>query len=428
MRRSAPEPKPLGPWRRGVNTVTKETELKGDELRAAVNVDLTDRGGLRRRPGYTQAYSGSDIHSVWSNARRTLFVEGSSLKSLQPDYTAATLDTLSVGSAKMSYAEVAGDIYFSNGFDTGRLLSTLALRPMSLPNPGTPVVTQLTAGSLVPGTYLVATTFVAPDGVESGASNVRRVVVSAGQGIDITSVPQPPAGYTADVWVYVSKPDGERLYLASKVPQGTTTEIFPTQPKRGMELRTLTMTPLPAGGILRHHGGRLYTTIGSVLYWSDSMNFGLHRPDIAYQMFEGDITVVEPVRDGIYVVADQTYFLQGLVPEDFKRTVAYPYGAASGSGMQARGTWFGTREPLPAEVAYWFSDRGGVIGAPGGQVIPLMEGRTEDAAYAAGHSYFVERNGFRQVGTVLERRGPSAGLRASDTVTAEVRRNGVIIV
>jgi hypothetical protein len=144
-------------------------------------------------------------------------------------------------------------------------------------------------------------------------------------------------------------------------------------------------------------------------------------------MFPEPIRILEPVEGGLYVVADATYYLEGLNIDGIRIKTAYPYSAVPGTGMQARGEWFNLREPLPADVAFWYSSQGAVIGSTGGKVIPLMDGKIAGQEYLSGASFFVEKPSIRQVGTVLSNPGPASGLEAVDSATAVVRRNGVII-
>lgn len=427
MAHGIPEPTPLGPWGRGLNNVKDETTLNRDELRDACNVDINDAGNVRRRPGFTKVFEGVDTHSLWEGDRYSLVVNDGWLCEWLSDETVRPVWQLTDRLGPVSYAEVNGEVYWSNGTDQGRLVgSTPQPRPFALPTPDAPRLSA-TTGSLTPGVYRVTAVFVAPDGVESGAAPVATLTLASGEGLSIDAVPQPPGGYSADTWLYLTPPDGELFFFAARVPQGVTSWSFASQPEQDVELRTMRMQPIPPSPIVRHHAGSIYVALGPMLVFSEPLRFGLYVPDDDYLLFPADISVIEPVEGGLYVVADRTYYLDARDPGDMKQTVVYPYGAVPGSGMQARGEWFQLREPLPTRVAYWYSTRGGVVAAPGGKIIPLMEARAEGGSAERGTSYFVERDGIRQIGTVLSNPGKTSGLMALDSATAVIRRNGVVV-
>ena len=56
-----------------------------------------------------------------------------------------------------------------------------------------------------------------------------------------------------------------------------------------------------------------------------------------------------------------------------------------------------------------------------------MEGRAEGPNAELGTSYFIERDGIRQVGTVLSNPGDTSGLVTTDSAVGVIRRNGVIV-
>lgn len=421
------EPKQLGPWARGVNNVRRRTSLHRNELWASVNVDLTARGEPRRRRGRFKVFSGTNTHSLWQSSRYTFVVDDGRLKVFHDDYSATTITTLVDGMTYMEYAEINADVYFMNGTDSGIVKAgTLALRPLGLPRPGAPTLST-TSGALPQGSYLVGTAYVAPDGEISGMSDLVKIDLNGSQGLLVQDMLPPPAGYIADTLLYVSKPDGRETYLTVTVAQGTTSFAFTSAPAMTVQSETDLMDKIPAGAVCREYNGRLYVARGKFLYWSEPLMYGLHREEDNYLEFNEDIRVMEPAGNGIYVVTDETVFLRGKDMMDPEVINASDNTASKGSGMQAPGHWFKTRDPLPDRVAFWYSSKGAVLGSADGQLIRVMEGVAEDSEYAGGRSFATEHLGMRQVGTVL--RGPdnASGLRMTESYTAEVRRNGVVI-
>lgn len=184
---------------------------------------------------------------------------------------------------------------------------------------------------------------------------------------------------------------------------------------------------MPAGSIVRYYGGRLFMAHGRQLVFSQPLRPGLYNPAEDYFLYPEEISVVEPVEDGVFVVADRTYFLRGREMDQLSQTDILPIGAVPGTGLPVDGKKFDLKEPISTEAAFWFSDRGAVLGAAGGRVVQLMENRAEPGEHESGTSYFIERDGSRMVGSVLSKPGPTSGFVATDSATAVIRRNGVII-
>ncbi len=128
----------------GINNVADATNLKLEELAEARNVDIDNEGRVSRRDGYTKKYTPSDkTHSMWSNDRMCLFVEGSTLMRLNTDYTATQL-RVNVTTLPMEYVDVNEDVYYSNASVNGyidslgvnNLHSNPSVEYKEIPKPG----------------------------------------------------------------------------------------------------------------------------------------------------------------------------------------------------------------------------------------------------------------------------------------------------
>jgi len=87
------------------------------DLAVAADVDVSDTGRLSRRKGYTKQTSDSS-HSLFCENGDCLFVTGTSLCRLLPDYTSSIITTVTQG-LRCSYAQINGQIYFCNGKEKG---------------------------------------------------------------------------------------------------------------------------------------------------------------------------------------------------------------------------------------------------------------------------------------------------------------------
>jgi hypothetical protein len=104
---------------RGINNIEDAINLETDELSEASNIAIDNRGKAKRRDGYTKKFTPSGVlHSMWSNDRICLFVDGTSLKQLLTDYTANTINS-SVSSLPMDYVDVNENVYYTSAGANG---------------------------------------------------------------------------------------------------------------------------------------------------------------------------------------------------------------------------------------------------------------------------------------------------------------------
>jgi hypothetical protein len=98
----------------GINNVADANNLAVDELSEAENMDIDNEGKCKRRPGYTRKFTPTGkMHSLWSNERMCLFVDGTTLKRLWPDYSSTTI-RVDVGNQPMSFVDINESVYYSN--------------------------------------------------------------------------------------------------------------------------------------------------------------------------------------------------------------------------------------------------------------------------------------------------------------------------
>lgn len=87
------------------------------DLAVAADVDVSDTGRLSRRKGYTKRTE-TAAHSLFCEQGPCLFVSGTGLYELHPDYISTLLATVTEN-ARMSYAEINGRVYYLNGYERG---------------------------------------------------------------------------------------------------------------------------------------------------------------------------------------------------------------------------------------------------------------------------------------------------------------------
>jgi hypothetical protein len=231
--------------------------------------------------------------------------------------------------------------------------------------------------------------------------------------------------------IYLTAPNGTVLHRRAQVPVVGTAEVnFLSNPdKYGNVLETQFMEQMPAGQIVRYFKGRMWVATGNMLVFSPALRYGLYDPRHTYFQFPSDITVVQPVQDGVYVVSDQTYFLSGSDPMQMDQRVVYSDGGVAGTGINVPPTMIKEDQfdNLPDYLAFWYSTNGAVLGLPGGQVQTITEDKMDIPEFGRGATLLRNQDGLRQLVTSLSTRGSASGFGASDVATAEIRRNGVLI-
>jgi hypothetical protein len=308
------------------------------------------------------------------------FVQGVSLCRLQADNTVQTLYTGIVG-AEIAYEYFNGVVYFSDGVVSLRVTPT-SVTTWGLDVPLPPVI-YAAAGTLPAGDYLVATTSVDDTGRESGSSEIQRITLTVPSGIYMQEY---SATYVTRV--YISTTNGATLFLATTLASGSTLGSVTALGYDGNKpLDTQSLSPPPVGRIIRQFKGRMYIASGPTLYYTEPYAFDHVHLGRNFFQFPADVTVVEPVSGGLWVVADQTYFFQGSGPNDYVVLNQLNYGAV-----------FGTSRPIPnTNDVLWYSDRGLVMGTQDGQVTNLQEANVAAGTGDFGAAIVREQNGLRQM-------------------------------
>lgn len=408
----------------GVDQVSAETELPTGAARRIVNLDV-HKGGLTRggtayggrmsqRSQVKLALAGVRTHSLWACAYATLYVAAGDLMIVGADMTASALRA-GVGEAEMSFVEVNGTIYYSNGSVTGSVTAGVD-GAWGLPVPPAPSAAAVGYGGMDAGTYMVALSYKDVSGRESGASPATMVQVTAGGGIVLSGM---AAAYVARV--YVTPANGETLYWAHDLPVGAAVS-YVGEHQPGKLLATQHMTPMEPCTLLEYYNGRIYGVVGSVLVATQAMNYDLTRPATDYVLTPTDITMNKAVTDGLYIGGEHgVTFMAGNDIGAFSPRSADKLPPIPGSAMKIDGALF----EQPGDGVVWLTQRGWVFGGAGGQVKRLTESQMALPKYDRAAGLFREHDGLRQLMTFVKGGGEAAG--ASDSYDVEIVRNGRVL-
>lgn len=413
----------------GMNNVLDARELGLKALRNAENVDVDKTGLLRRRDGYTLLTAGY-AHSAfseedWPFGLAVVNGQLTKLTDVGGSIVQASLRAMAE-TAPVSYAVMNDRIYYSNGLVTGSLDASGVEIGWGIEEPGgQPLVTTSGSGGFTAGKYQVAIVFVSPSGEESGAEETVEIQVPENAGIMLSTIPQP-VGVGYRVRIYCSPPNGDVLYEMATIPAGVLTYFLTNSPP-GRVIETLLYSRVPPCTHVRAFKGRLWFVIDDTVFYTDALRYGLYRLHLNYYRFPDRINMFEVVEDGFYVgTAKHTHFLKGTDPAKMVSTVVELHGAVAGTGLQVRGADFGDKVPQGPVVVWWTNKGSLVRGEPGGNVVPLTEGRLSLPQYAAGATMFRELRGMKHLVSTL--RDPNgSGFSARDEAVAEVIRNGVTI-
>lgn len=421
-----------------MNNRADETSLPTDDkgrviaLREALNVDITKRGNPHTRAGYAKLFGGTSMHSGFAHRHfpNLLAVNANALTAFDLGLRPTVIRTGLKPMADLSYAEVNGSIYWSNGFDHGMLGPDLIDHPFGLDGPNGPPTLTVGGGALNPGDYQVACTYRAITGEESGSTLAAVVSVPAQGSIVLSNIPQPTDGRVGWIRIYMSTDNGDALYWYGDVPVGTSTITIGNIVQLGKLLESQWLKVLPPGQIVRYFNGRLLVAAGNVLCIGTALHYGLYRPSKDYVIHSFPISLLEPVgqadEGGVFVASGhRTYYLRGGDPKGASQLIAHPFGAMPGTGRSVPGYYFDPQ--LKSDVAYWVDSEGcPILGLPGGEIRVLTRDSYVAPLAMSGSTLIRDINGIRQVITNL--RGTAYNTaRAGDSVVATVHRNGVPI-
>lgn len=410
----------------GVNNLARETALRPNAAREAVNVDFSEAGGVSRRQGRQKVIAGDLVHSLWRDSEfpYALYADGDSLyafdRGLQRQFV---LDGLAPG-MPLSYARVNDAVYWTNGLQAGLVTSGLeALSWGPYDAPGQPAVTASTSGGLPAGRYQVAVTYRDAVGREGGTGEAVAVDVPAGGGIRLENIHvPPPSAFVTTLRVYRTGADDSSLRHVADVPTGITSHLIGEGP-RGKVLDTQFLRALPPGQIVQFGHGRQWVARGNELLWSPALRFGVFDAATNRLRFPDAIDVVAPVGGGgdgagvLVASGERTYWLDGADPAQFRQRILHPAGAVRGSAVaDIPASVFGIESPQRCVV--WLSRQGFFcVVLPGGQLVRVNESAASIDVSERASSVFFEADGVRRVITTLD--APTTyGLRVRDTAVA----------
>lgn len=387
----------------GVNNLSREHALAPNVLREAVNLDLDRDKKARTRAGYSAPIVPCTLgHSFWTDPALpfALYADGADLYAFGEDESATRIaGGLSAG-RPLSYTQINSGAYWSNGAQSGYVSLDLDALAWCCEAPdGQPALAAQPQGGLPAGTLKVAVTFVDRLGRESGSTTAAEITTSAEGGLLVTQIPQPRDPDVQQVRLYLAATDAV-LYRYATLPVGTT-QLLILAPAEGPKLTTQFLQPMPPGQLVAEFSGRLLVARGRHLLWSPTLRYGLVRPRQDFLALRETIDLLAPLGHGsdaagVFVAAGaRTYYLGGRQPAEWSAAPAYGYGAVPGSMVVMPAQLWGIESAR--DVPVWTARNGHVvIGAPGGQVVPINTDTAVGPVPERGAALFREAEGLYQ--------------------------------
>lgn len=391
---------PVKGWPAGVDNVQPDIDVTSGALRSALNVDIFDGGKLKLRNGFMRRAAVLGADSIWSHSDLAVgyYTAGGSVFQIDQNFTSVAVVTGLSPALPVAFCNVNGEVFWSNAAATGRILNGVN-RPWGVSAPANvPTLTQ-TTGSMEPGVYQVSVTYRTASGEEGPATTPATITLTAVGGISVSNISVPVDTGVTLKNVYVSAQNGDVMYRADALPSAQTSVVMSAPPQQAVVMRSQNFSVMPPGGILAHRNGVVYSANGPYIFHSEPLRFGMCNRAKSFFAFPSDVTVMLAVPEGLYVVADKTYFLENPATDDVVQRVLLPFGAAANTGVYLPG---GT------EVA-WFSHRGQVV-ASAGEAKVVTEAHYTPAIMLQGASVVREQQGIRQIITVARRVGDNSQL------------------
>jgi hypothetical protein len=363
----------------GINNVLPSERLMPEPktgitpMATLTNVDVGLDRELVRRAGYSELLDTCHKNLHQADGFILATVDGGDLISMGADGGNRVTLYPSLGVSRVWYCNLPdGRTTFSNGLICG-VTDGATATTWGVPTPaGLGSLTPI-SGALFPGDYQYQLTFVRlSDGLEGGPLYSNPTAVPDG-GILLSGLPTL-AGHAINI--YLTAANGDAGFFAGS----TTGSMFSYIGKNdalSLPCRTDFLQPAPAGTVTCFWRGRVLTAVGSVMYASRTNAWETFDFRRDFKQFSGNITLIQPVDDGIYVgTENELAFLAGTEFDKLVYTQKIAAPTVLGSGVAVRGELIRQGEGAALGAAMiCIADRVLVAGFSGGSIIRLTEGQ-----------------------------------------------------
>lgn len=357
----------------GINNVQPSHRLADDALTVATNVDIGLTGEISRRKGYSELLGTCHKNLHQADGFLLATVDGGDLTSMNAVGSNRVTLYPSLGVSRVWYCNLPdGRTTFSNGLIRG-ITDGVTATTWGVPVPTSLGALTPIAGDLFPGDYQYQLTYVRlSDGLESGPLYSNPIAVPDG-GIFLSGLPTL-AGHAINV--YITAANGDDGFFAGSTTNGVFSYIGKNDALT-LPCRTGYLQPAPAGTVTAFWRGRVLTAVGPVLYASRTNAWETFDFRRDFKQFSGDITMVQPVDNGLFVgTTDELAFLAGTEFDKLTYVQKVDGPVVLGSGVAVRGELIQQGEGAALGGAMVCIAKNTVVaGFADGGIIRMTEGR-----------------------------------------------------
>lgn len=288
---------------KGLNNVTDPLRLDMRSLVQADNINITDTGAIEKRDGYTLAQAGNyqGAYST-SDFSRMYVCVGGQIRS----FDGVVLSDLTTD-APMHWTEVNGQVFFSNGTDSGIINPDNTVLPWRYSTPGEPDLSAVT-GDLPAGLYRVLCTYSLDDGRETGGSDPVEIELKDGQALQITYIPQQ-AGCATNIYICPANSAVFSLYRTT-IQTALTWNFSPDN--LGRDFQNDALDPLPFGvECIQAWRGRIYASQympnqdQTVIWFSEPLGWHLFQLGASFITVPGHVHMLAPHDTALIIGSDK---------------------------------------------------------------------------------------------------------------------------
>jgi hypothetical protein len=292
----------------GLNNTQEPRSLGLSWLVQADNVVVTDAGKLELRQGYSRTMAGTFTGAYATKDRSRFYVvDGGAMKAMVAGGASGVTLASGLDTDPMAFTEVNGQVFYTNGVDSGIVTPDNRVLPWAWDIPAAPTLAAVT-GALDPGLYRVCCTQTLADGRETGASDIVELEIAAGEALQISSIPQT-AGLTTNV--YIAPANSTVFQRASSPTVGSI--VWNASPDAlNTELLTADLEPLPDGcTVVQEWGGAIYAAQHfpehdySAIWKSQPLGFHLFDLERNAILVPGQVRMLAPHAAGLVIGTDR---------------------------------------------------------------------------------------------------------------------------
>lgn len=389
----------------GIDTEDEDAALQigGDAprlyVRDAVNLDISDDGRARLRPGLRKL-SSALLGNLWcSPATGAVFAtQGRAWVSVNPkDWSLTPLATL--GDDPVSHIDLNSEV-LAAGPEGLFAYDGQTARRFTIETPSAPMLEATADGSLEAGSYGVAVAWLRGE-TESAVSEAAFITLGETGGISIT-LPYSFDAHVTQVRTYLTRQNGGELARGEDYPVSTLQVSVPQLPAAGAAAQLRHLEPMPTGRYLACWRGRLLTATRNILNFSEAMAYHLHDPRYGFIQLPQRITFVAPVDGGIWVgQVDHVIFLAGNSPDALEVQPRKARPPVPGSAILPDAQTAGVDASQGGQSAVlWLADNGYVMGTAAGALIETSGRRLAGITGTVGKSAASMAFGSRAVSVI----------------------------